>query len=253
MKRWTLKLLKACVALTVTGSVLAQETSNPTGPNTENPFGPYDSYSYTDALADSTYLDVKANAGTYGPVTLGQSVSLNGCASNVQNQSLSRVLCNAGVDLTNFVVRWQASKEGSNSWTTISEVNGNASGSAAVVSALTTSALTGAGSSVFTTAGNYTIGLYIFMKSASTTLGLTPTITFDSGGQSFTKSPAGDWKLRDADGEWGGFSNASFQHTSLSIAAVPVSEPAAVFLMLTGLAFIGRSERRRRRKLQSPV
>ncbi len=244
MKRWISKLLKVCMAVTMTGGVFAQDTSNP--------FGPYDNYSYTDALADSTYLDVKANAGTYGPVTLGQSVSLNGCASNVQNQSLSRVLCNAGVDLTNFVVRWQASKEGSNSWTTISEVNGNISGSAAVISALSASAITGSASNVFTTAGNYTIGLYVFMKSSSDKYGYTPSVTFtNNDGSTFTKAPAGDWKLRDADGSWGGFSNASFQHTSLSIAAVPVSEPAAVFLMLTGLAFIGRSERRRRRKQQS--
>lgn len=198
----------------------------------------------TASAQDSTYpyIDLLADAGNaINPVTLGQGVQLGGCGSQVHAASGTPTfgLCESGMDLTEFSITWKASlnqyadgwNPDSSDWVDIASFSGND-----VLNGLTLLASTGAGTA-FATAGNYVIGLWVEMTSSAQWNGTDVSVTLPGG---LVRYPGGDsWLMHD------GTTNYSFSLTSVTVNSVP--EPASGLLLLTGLAYLSRRERKRRK------
>ncbi|MEX0298035.1 MAG: PEP-CTERM sorting domain-containing protein [Kordiimonas sp.] len=190
------------------------------------------------------YIDLLADAGdAINPVTLGNGVQLNGCGSQVHAASGTPTfgLCESGMDLTEFSITWKASlnqyadgwNPNSADWVDIATFSGTD-----VLNGLTLLASTGAGTA-FATAGNYVIGLWVEMTSSSSWGADDVTVTLPGGIVRYTGSDS--WLMSD------GTTNYSFNLTSVTVNAAPVPEPASAILLLTGMAYIARRERKRKK------
>lgn len=145
------------------------------------------------------------------------------------------------MDLTEFSITWKASQnqyaDGWNpdaaDWVDIASFSGSD-----VLNGLTLLASTGAGTA-FATAGNYVIGLWVEMRSSEEWQGQDVSVTLPNG---LVRYPGGDdWLMDD------GTTNYSFSLTSVTVNAAPVPEPASALLLLGGMAFMARRERKRRK------
>uniref|UniRef100_UPI003A9059D1 hypothetical protein n=1 Tax=Kordiimonas sp. TaxID=1970157 RepID=UPI003A9059D1 len=101
------------------------------------------------------YFDVLADPGSYGPVSLGDDISLNACGSTfhrADSSSESYSICDLN-NLQDFTLAW-VGRQGEN-YEVLSWYEGSN-----VADGLETTISTGAGS-FFGTVGNYMIGLYV--------------------------------------------------------------------------------------------
>ncbi len=192
------------------------------------------------------YIDLLADAGdALSAVSLGEGVQLNGCGSVVHAESGTPTfgLCESGMDLTEFSITWKASQNqyadgwnpNSADWVDIASFTGSD-----VLNGLTLLASTGAGTA-FATAGNYVIGLWVEMTSSEQWQGQDVSVTLPGG---LVRYPGGDSWLTNT-----GETNYSFSLGSVTVNAAPVPEPASSLLLLTGMAYLARRERKRRKAL----
>ena len=172
--------------------------------------------------------DVSADPGTYGPISLGDTITLDACGSvyfNYDNQSQSVSLCDIS-SLSSFTLTWKA-KIGNN-WTHITQTysgNNTADG-------LNVTVNTGAGT-FFNQAGTYMIGLYLTVNN-----------------NSWVQLPGGSWGYSNNSGGYDP-GNQSLEWSSTFTVSNPpanVPEPMAALLLVPGLVLIARRERRRRKQ-----
>ncbi len=181
-------------------------------------------------LASATYnygdWDVSADAGTYGPIALGDTITLDACGStyfNYYSQGQSHSLCSLS-SLTKFTLTWKA-KIG-NTWSHITQTysgNDTADGLQVTVN-------TGSGT-FFSSVGTYMIGLYVTADNNSY-------VYLPGGGYGFSNDNGG-YDPGNQSLDWSG----SFAINE----ATSVPEPAAALLLLPGMILIARRERRRRK------
>jgi len=187
--------------------------------------------------ADATYpfIDVLADPGTYDPVALGENIELDGCGSLVWAASGTETFnwCEL-TDYTEFSLSWAVWDYSNSSWTTFASYSDSAveQGLNAVVS-------TGVGTP-FTSAGQYYIGLYAQVTSSAYYLGQDVSVTLPGG---LIRYPGGDSSLA-----YDGSTNYSLEWTTITITdAVSVPEPMAALLLVPGMVYIARRERRRKK------
>lgn len=181
-------------------------------------------FSSDQALATYNYQnwDPNADAGSYGPIALGEDIQLDACGStfyNYYNWSQSYSLCQL-TDLSAFTLTWKAYYEGS--WTWLGSYSGgNAS------SGLNVSQATGAGT-FFSDVGTYYIGLYVAVQNNTY-------VPLPGGGYAFTS-----------------YYNTDFDWSSAFAISEPITlpEPSAIFALAPALLVIAMRERRRRRRHQ---
>lgn len=196
----------------------------------------------------NAYWDVEADAGSYGPLALGEDIELDGCGSNiqlVQNRALQFSLCNL-TNLSIFSVNWFAKNTGTGAFTWLTSAiasPGSATfGNAATNLNLTTS--TGSGS-FFSSVGTYAIGIYVSaVNNASYSTPALPSVVTANFGSDWTNS----WS--NAFSQNGDLNNGAAWSSNFTInePVVTVPEPESLFLLVPGLALIAARERRRRRK-----
>lgn len=171
--------------------------------------------------------DVYADPGTYSPISLGDTLTLNACGSiyfNYYNSSQQTSLCDLA-SLTSFTLTWKA-KLGS-AWTYITQTY---SGSNAA-NGLEVTVNTGTGT-FFDQAGTYMIGLYVTVAN-----------------NSWVQLPGGSWGFSNDNGGYDPGNQSLNWSTSFTIAMpTSVPEPSAALLLLPGLVLLARRERRRRRQ-----
>ena len=194
----------------------------------------------------NSYWDVEADAGSYGPIALGEDIELNACASkikNVQYSYISYSICDV-VDTSNLSVNWFAYNDTTNafSWLT-GNVNiynptyGNANTNNVL------SIATGAGT-FFNTVGSYTVGLYLAARNNTN-------LTING----FTANFGGDWTSSFSTAYYnnGTLNNGKDYASSFAIEeaepVVSVPEPQSLLLLLPALALIAGRQRRRRKIL----
>lgn len=186
-----------------------------------------------------TYWDVEADAGSYGPVALGESIQLNACASKIRNvQQTSRIhsICDV-TDTSNLSVNWFAYNKDTYafSWLTSPvNINNPVYGNAATNTLL--SIATGAGS-FFNTVGSYSIGLYLAARNNT-----------DLTINGFTANFGGDWTSSFSDAVYynGTLNNGKDYGSSFAVQqAATVPEPESLLLLLPALLLISTRQRRR--------
>ncbi len=209
------------------------------------------------AQATTYYWDIQADAGSFGPVILGQDISLDACGSrliNVQFPSFGTGLCDI-VNINLFSVNWFARNvtTGAFQWLTGglgTNQNPDLStipvGTAATNRQTTTS--TGAGT-FFNSAGTYAIGVYVAgTRNANqffteTTSSSTSSSTFlDTGrfGPDYAAS------LSDAFNNNGTLNDGAVYGVDFTITApVSVPEPMQLLMLFPALLLIARRERKR--------
>ncbi len=171
--------------------------------------------------------DVSADPGTYSPISLGDTITLDACGSvyfNYNNSNQSVSLCDLS-SLSSFSLTWKA-KIG-NTWSHITQTY---SGSNAV-NGLNVTVNTGSGT-FFNQAGTYMIGLYVTVNN-----------------NSWVQLPGGSWGFSNDNGGYDPGNQSLAWSSSFAInPASSVPEPMAALLLAPGLVLIARRERRRRRE-----
>lgn len=186
------------------------------------------------AQATYNYFDVMADAGTYGPISLGEDITLDACGSTfhrADGSAESYSLCDLS-NLTQFTLGWVAEYNGQSSWLGI--YSNSYSGQGTPDEGLSVTINTGAGT-FFSEVGTYYIGLYALVNDDTS-------VALPSGGWGYTGN--------DGDLAYDGSTNFSFDWSSSFVIspAASVPEPAAALLLLPGLILIARRERRRKRQ-----
>ncbi|TNE61259.1 MAG: hypothetical protein EP335_16270 [Alphaproteobacteria bacterium] len=187
----------------------------------------------TAAFAHGSDWDVDADPGNYSdPIVLGDDIELDACGSTFYGGNSSYSLCQLS-SLSQFTITWVASTDAYN-WTYITSpatYSGSNTGNG-----LSVSVASGSGS-YFSSAGTYYIGLVVTVNNGKWIS--TP------GGSVYTYSDSGNVS--------GYYTSATFVAGSPEPSPVPpsVPEPASALLLLPGLAFIARRERRRRGRQQA--
>ncbi|WP_417456789.1 hypothetical protein [Kordiimonas sp.] len=181
------------------------------------------------ATYNYNYFDVMADAGTYGPISLGEDITLDACGSTfhrADGSSQSYSLCDLS-NLTQFTLTWKAWHD--NQWTYLGSYSGYSADDG-----LSVNVNTGDGT-FFSEVGTYYIGLYVYVNSDKN-------IALPSGSYGATGN--------DSDLAYDGSTNYSFDwSSSFAITeATSVPEPAAALLLLPGIVLIARRERRRKRQ-----
>lgn len=181
------------------------------------------------ATYNYSYFDVMADAGTYGPISLGEDITLDACGSTfhrADGSSQSYTLCDL-TNLTQFTLTWKAWHD--NQWTWLGSYSGNSA-----EDGLSVNVNTGTGT-FFSEVGTYYIGLYVYVNS-----------------DTYVALPSGSYGAtgNDSDLAYDGSTNYSFDwSSSFAITeATSVPEPAAALLLLPGIVLIARRERRRKRQ-----
>ncbi|SDE37045.1 MULTISPECIES: hypothetical protein [Kordiimonas] len=186
---------------------------------------------------DATYpfIDVKSDVGSYDPVALGEDIQLDGCGTSIWAASGTSTFSWCDItDYAEFSLSWSVWNWDTWSWTTFASFSGNSVGSG-----LTAVVNTGVGSP-FTSAGVYYIGLLAEVTSSQYSLGKDVSITLPGG---LIRYPGGDSSL-----SYDGSTNRGFDYTALVIDdAASVPEPLGALLLLPGLIYMARRERRRRK------
>jgi hypothetical protein len=178
------------------------------------------------ATYNYNYFDVLADPGTYGPVSLGDSITLDACGSTfhrADGSSQSYSICDIS-NLQSFTLAWIGVS--GNDYQVLSSFEGNN-----VANGLQTTVSTGAGT-FFGEVGNYMIGLYVAVA-----------------GNTYVPLPYGGYGATGNDNElsYDGSTNTSLGYSNFTInAASSVPEPAAALMLLPALVVFARRERRRR-------
>lgn len=200
------------------------------------------------------YWDISADAGSFGPVALGEDIALDGCGSRlfvVNYSSYGTSMCDM-MNLSLFGANWFAKNLDTNafSWLTgnlgtdpnIDVLNIPVNTAAAN---LQTTVSTGAGS-FFSSAGTYQIGLYV----AGTTNHVSFSEFISNGGTpfNFNATLGSDYAttLTQAISQNGWLNNAAAWGSSFTISGpVTVPEPGQLLLLVPGLIWIARRQRKK--------
>ena len=176
------------------------------------------------APANATYVpqgQLTADAGTYAPVSLGTSITLDACGSTFAGYSI------CDLPSTNkFGIEWFIKRQENGGWTNWLQQYTYHQG--AVAPNLQKTIATGAGT-VIDVPGTYFISLHV--------------ISYND----FIALPGGGY-ARGGSEKWD--DSMTFTVSNSPVTPPPsVPEPMAALLLLPGLVMIARRERRRRRKV----
>jgi len=175
------------------------------------------------ASATYNYFDVMADPGSYDTIALGEDVALNACDSTfhrADGSNESYTLCQLS-DLTEFSLQWVQWHDGD--WTNLGYYSDANAGSQVTLS-------TGEGT-FFSEVGTYYIGLYLRVD-----------------GSSYVPLPGGGYGASGSDNSLAtdGSTNFSFAWSSaFSIEPASVPGPLGALLLIPGLAYVVRRERRK--------
>jgi hypothetical protein len=169
--------------------------------------------------------ELLADAGTYSPIALGESVLLDGCGSvfddnrdaNVTGNTVS--LCNGVTDLTPFDFTW-----------TVYDTDYNDLG---YVYGVTPTMTTGGLGDIITAAGTYFLSLNVTLSPTSSTFAL-------PGGQTGGFAPY--------PGNLAPNSSSAFSGVALIVTPASVPEPAAALLLLPAMVIMARRQRKQRKQ-----
>ncbi len=184
------------------------------------------------------YIDVMADAGAYTPIAMGGDLEVDACGSTVHHASriqhnrpdlFSFGLCDMP-DLTEFSLTWTAQL--GNSYTTLGTFSGvNAA------AGLNATFTTGTGT-FFSGVGTYIISLYLDMPNNYANIPLP---------NGYIGRPGSDSGFDPNNPNHGhGWRNADLAQTSFSLTSAPVAEPLGALLLIPGLVFIMRRQRKRK-------
>ena len=186
------------------------------------------------ATYNYNYFDVMADPGSYGPVSLGDSVSLDACGSTfhrADGSSQSYSICDLS-NLQNFTLGWVGvDANNTNNYQILSWFEGSN-----VANGFQTTISTGAGT-FFSQTGNYLIGLYVAVA-----------------GDVYVPLPYGSYGATGNDTQlaYDGSTNTSLGYTNFEInAAASVPEPAGALMLLPAFVLVARRERRRRQAVKA--
>ncbi|WP_417464302.1 hypothetical protein [Kordiimonas sp.] len=172
--------------------------------------------------------ELLADAGTYAPIALGESVALDGCGSvfdynpstSTTGQTVS--LCNGVTDLTPFDFTWSVYDEG---FTFLGYLEN-------VTVVMTTGGLT----DIITAAGTYFLSLNVTLSPSSSTFALP-----DGNTAGFSPSPLNPSPNSDT----------AFSGVALIVNPASVPEPAGALLLLPALVYMARRQRKQRSQAAS--
>ena len=170
--------------------------------------------------------ELLADAGTYAPIALGDSVALDGCGSVFDYNPSTSVtgtvvsLCNGVTDLSPFDFTWTVYDE---EFSLLGYLDN-------VTATLTTGSI----GDIITAAGTYFLSLNVTLSPSSTTFALPGGSTGGFQPSPFNTSPNSD---------------TAFSGVALIVGPAAVPEPAAALLLLPALFMVARGERRRRRRV----
>lgn len=206
------------------------------------------------ATYNSLFWDVEADAGSFGPVVLGESISLDACGSRlfvVQFPTFGASLCNI-TNISLFSVNWFAKNidTGDFEWLTgglgtNQNPNLNSIPTGTAAANLQTTVNTGSGT-FFSSVGTYAIGVYV-----AGTNNVTFTETTSNGTTSFVDTanfgPDFASSLTQAFSDNGSLNNGADWGANFAVTAPPVSvpEPMQLLILLPALLLIARRERKR--------
>lgn len=180
------------------------------------------------ASAATIYGELLADAGTYAPIALGESVSLDGCGSVFDTNpdhnvtGTTTTLCNGVTNLTPFDFTWTVYDSGFN---LLGYVDG-------VTSLMTT----GGVGDVITAAGTYFLSLNVTLSPTSATFALPGGNTGGFQPSPLNVSPNSD---------------TAFSGVALIVTPAAVPEPAAALLLLPAVVYMARRQRKRRAQAAS--
>jgi len=172
--------------------------------------------------AATIFGELLADAGTYSPIALGESVALDGCGSVFDYNPTTGIsgptvsLCNGTTDLAPFDF----------TWTVFTEL-GAALGTIANVTPTLT---TGGVGDIITAAGTYFLSLNVTLSPSSSTFAIPGGDTGAFQPSFFNLAPNSD---------------TAFSGVALIVNPAAVPEPAAALLLLPALVYIGRRQRRK--------
>lgn len=172
--------------------------------------------------------ELLADAGTYSPIALGETVALDGCGSvfdydpNPNAVGTSVSLCNGVTDLTPFDFTWTVYDESFNSLGYVYDA----------MVLLTTGGVT----DIITAAGTYYLSLNVTLSPSSSTFALP-----DGNTGGFQPSPMNP----------GPNSDTAFSNVALIVGPAAVPEPAAALLLLPAVVYMARRQRKQRRQAAS--
>lgn len=214
----------------------------------------------------STYwADITADAGSFAPVALGESISLNACGSTMHltgsNIAYGNSICNLN-NIGLYSVNWFAKNVTTNAFSWLTGgfgTNDNLSlasvpdGTAAANSVTTTG--TGSGT-FFDAVGTYAIGVLVATtQSASNVTYETVTnnnVNFYNIGIKFSSDNASN--LSEALAAGGNLNQHAIYSSNFEVTApVSVPEPESLLILLPALALMGMRERRRRKHFNASV
>lgn len=208
----------------------------------------------------TNYWDVTADAGSFAPVALGDDIPLDACGSRltVANNSTGpgTSICNL-VNISLFSVNWFAWNFTSSTFSWITGGLGSNSGvnlstipdgTAAANRQTTTSTGTG---TFFSSVGTYAIGVYV--ASLTTNTSFTESISGGGAPYNYTAQFGGDFttSLSNALNQNGTLNNGAAWSSDFFAVTEPVTvpEPTPLLLLIPGMIWIARRERRRVRAL----
>ena len=199
------------------------------------------------------YWDVEADAGSFGPVVLGESISLDACGSRlfvVQYPTYGASLCNI-TNIALFSVNWFAKNvdTGDFQWLTgglgtNQNPNLNSIPTGTAAANLQTTVNTGAGT-FFSSVGTYAIGVYV-----AGTNNVTFTETTSNGTNSFVDTanfgPDFASSLTQAFSDNGSLNNGADWGANFAVTApTTVPEPMQLLMLVPALLLIARRQRKR--------
>lgn len=177
--------------------------------------------------------ELHADPGSYAPIALGESVALDGCGSVFDYDqdplitSTTVSICNGSTDISIFDF----------TWTVYDLLGGGVELGVLAANSVNPVMTTGGIGDLITTAGTYVLSLNVTVSPSNTTFALPDGNTASVQPELFGPNPDSN-------------SDTAFQpiHLALTVNPATVPEPSAALLLIPGLIYMARRQRRIKRQ-----
>lgn len=185
------------------------------------------------ANAATIFGELHADPGEYAPIALGDSLTLDGCGSvfdydqTIGSTGTTVSLCNGTTDLGLFDF----------TWIVYDLLAGGAAIGTIAENSINPVMTTGGIGDIITAAGTYILSLNVSISPSSTTFALPDGNTGSANPTFFSGNPDSN-------------SDTAFQplHLALTVNPATVPEPSAALLLIPGLIYMARRQRRLKRQ-----